>query len=99
MLASAAFNLFVDLTDLQEYEHLNREALEAGKHVWSEKPIANSLDAGRELLDGTESWPRIHRRVCAEAHAPQDLFENAQAPHPRAGAARRSFNEPVRRST
>jgi predicted dehydrogenase len=50
MLAGAAFDLIVDLTDMQEHEHLNREALEAGKHVWSEKPIANSLDAGRELL-------------------------------------------------
>jgi predicted dehydrogenase len=50
MLAGAAFDLLVNLTDMQEHEHLNREALQAGKHVWSEKPIANSLDAGRELL-------------------------------------------------
>src|SRR5262245_38821350 len=35
MLAGAAFDLLVDLTDMQEHEHLNREALEAGKHVWS----------------------------------------------------------------
>jgi predicted dehydrogenase len=51
MLAGAAFDLFVDLTDMQEHEHLNRQALETGKHVWSEKPIANSLAAGRELLE------------------------------------------------
>jgi len=51
MLAGAAFDLMVTLTDMQEHEHLNREALEAGKHVWSEKPIANTLDAGRELLE------------------------------------------------
>src|SRR5262249_23451311 len=50
MLSGAAFDLLVDLTDMQEHEHLNREALESGKHVWSEKPIPNSLDAGRELL-------------------------------------------------
>ena len=51
MLAGAAFDLLVTLTDMQEHEHLNRQALEAGKHVWSEKPIANTLAAGRELLE------------------------------------------------
>src|SRR5438105_4757923 len=51
MLAGAAFDLLVNLTDMQEHEHLNRQALEAGKHIWSEKPIANSLAAGQALLE------------------------------------------------
>jgi predicted dehydrogenase len=50
MLAGAPFEFLVDLTDMQEHERLNRQALEAGKHVWSEKPIANSLAEGQELL-------------------------------------------------
>jgi predicted dehydrogenase len=50
MLAGVPFDFLVDLTDMQEHEHLNRAGLEAGKHVWSEKPIANSLAAGQELL-------------------------------------------------
>src|SRR5438477_8452983 len=50
MLAGADFDLLVNLTDMQEHEHLNRQALGAGKHVWSEKPIANSLAAGQGLL-------------------------------------------------
>jgi predicted dehydrogenase len=50
MLAGEPFDFLIDLTDMQEHEHLNRQALEAGKHVWSEKPIANSLSAGQELL-------------------------------------------------
>lgn len=50
MLAGAVFDLFVNLTDMQEHERLNRQAIEAGKHVWSEKPIANTVDAGQELL-------------------------------------------------
>ncbi|MCA9184374.1 MAG: Gfo/Idh/MocA family oxidoreductase [Pirellulaceae bacterium] len=50
MLAGADFDLLVNLTDMQEHEHINREAIAAGKHVWSEKPIANSLAAGQELL-------------------------------------------------
>src|SRR5262249_21091583 len=45
LLAGAAFDLLVNLTDMQEHEHLNRQAVEAGKHVWSEKPLANSLAA------------------------------------------------------
>jgi predicted dehydrogenase len=50
MLAGAAFDLLVNLTDMQEHEHLNRAALAAGRHVWSEKPLANSLAAGEALL-------------------------------------------------
>ena len=50
MLAGEPFDFLIDLTDMQEHEHLNRQALEAGKHVWSEKPIANSLAAGQKLL-------------------------------------------------
>jgi predicted dehydrogenase len=51
MLAGAAFDLLVNLTDMQEHEHLNRQAIAAGKHIWSEKPIANSLQAGQALLE------------------------------------------------
>lgn len=50
MLAGAPFDMLVNLTDMQEHEHLNREAIAAGKHVWSEKPMANSLAAGQALL-------------------------------------------------
>jgi predicted dehydrogenase len=50
MLAGAPFDLLVNLTDMQEHERLNKQAIEAGKHVWSEKPMANSLAAGQEIL-------------------------------------------------
>jgi predicted dehydrogenase len=50
MLAGAEFDLLVNITDMQEHERLNQQALAAGKHVWSEKPMANSLAAGQELL-------------------------------------------------
>jgi predicted dehydrogenase len=50
LLADAAFDLLVNLTDMQEHERLNLQAVEAGKHVWSEKPMANSLKAGQDLL-------------------------------------------------
>ena len=50
MLAGEPFEFLINLTDMQEHEHLNRKGLDAGKHVWSEKPIANSLAAGQKLL-------------------------------------------------
>ena len=50
LLAGAPFEFLIDLTDMQAHEAVNRRALQAGKHVWSEKPIANSLKTGQELL-------------------------------------------------
>lgn len=51
LLAGAAFDLMVDLTNMQEHGRLNKQALLAGKHVWSEKPMANTYKEGRALLD------------------------------------------------
>ena len=51
MLAGPAFDLFVDLTDMQEHGRLNQQALRAGRHVWSEKPLANTYREGRALVD------------------------------------------------
>ena len=66
MLAGAPFDLLVNLTDMQEHERLNRQAIEAGRNIWSEKPIANSLAAGqvtveryrldRKIWIGLRSW-------------------------------------------
>jgi len=51
MLAGVPFDLLVNLTDMQEHGRLNKLALNAGKHVWSEKPMANTYLEGRALLD------------------------------------------------
>ena len=51
MLAGAPFDLLVTLTDMQEHGRLNKQALMAGRHVWSEKPMANTYREGKELLD------------------------------------------------
>jgi predicted dehydrogenase len=51
LLAGVPFDLMVNLTDMQEHGHLNKQALNAGKHVWSEKPMANTYLEGRALLD------------------------------------------------
>lgn len=51
MLHGVPFDLLVNTTDMQEHGRLNRIALDAGKHIWSEKPMANSYREGRDLLD------------------------------------------------
>jgi predicted dehydrogenase len=51
MLAGAPFDLLVNLTDMQERGALNKEALMAGKHVWTEKPMADTYREGKDLLD------------------------------------------------
>ena len=50
-LAGAPFDLLINLTDMQEHGRLNKQAINSGKHVWSEKPLANSYKEGRALLD------------------------------------------------
>ena len=49
MLAGVPFDLLVNLTDMQEHGRLNRIAINAGKYVWSEKPMANTYNEGKEL--------------------------------------------------
>src|SRR6476659_3292989 len=51
MLKGEPFDMMITLTDMQVHEGLNRKAIMAGKHVWSEKPMANTYAAGKELLD------------------------------------------------
>ncbi|MEI7585702.1 Gfo/Idh/MocA family oxidoreductase [Runella sp.] len=51
LLSGPSFDLLVNLTNMQEHGRLNRQAILAGKHVWSEKPMANTYREGRELLD------------------------------------------------
>src|SRR5574343_1146261 len=51
MLAGPAFDLMVNLTNMQEHGRLNKQALLNGKNVWSEKPMANTYAEGRILYD------------------------------------------------
>src|SRR5688500_4580558 len=51
LLAGPKFDMMITLTDMQEHGRLNKQALNAGKHVWSEKPMANTYKEGKALLD------------------------------------------------
>ncbi|MCU0389808.1 MAG: Gfo/Idh/MocA family oxidoreductase [Thermoflexibacter sp.] len=50
LLAGEPFDLLVNLTDMQEHGRLNKQALLAGKNVWSEKPLANTYKEGVDLV-------------------------------------------------
>ena len=51
MLAEVDFDLLVNLTPMPFHAPSNRKGLEAGKHVWCEKPIATDLRDAQELLE------------------------------------------------
>jgi predicted dehydrogenase len=51
MLKGVPFDMMITTTDMQEHGRLNKQALLAGKHVWSEKPMANTYAEGKALLD------------------------------------------------
>lgn len=51
LLKGVPFDMMINLTDMQEHGKLNRQALQAGRHVWSEKPMANTYAEGKALFD------------------------------------------------
>jgi predicted dehydrogenase len=55
MLAGVPFDMMVTTTDMQVHGELNKKALLAGKHVWSEKPMANTYAEGKALLELAKS--------------------------------------------
>ncbi len=54
MLGGVSFDLLVNLTDMQEHGKVNRQAILAGKHIWSEKPLANTYSEGKEIIELAE---------------------------------------------
>ncbi|QBD79472.1 Gfo/Idh/MocA family oxidoreductase [Ktedonosporobacter rubrisoli] len=50
MLAALDFELLVNLTPMPLHAPINRKALEAGRNVWCEKPLATDFAEAQELL-------------------------------------------------
>jgi predicted dehydrogenase len=74
MLAGPKFDIMVTLTDMQEHGRLNKQAVLAGRHVWSEKPMANTYKEGRELLDLAKSKGLRVWGAPAVVNSPQFAF-------------------------
>ena len=61
MLAGVPFDLLVNTTSMPSHFPVNKKALQAKRHVWSEKPMALEVKDGRELLalakrNGVHFW-------------------------------------------
>ena len=50
LLADTAVEIVVNLTSIQSHGDVVRRALEAGKHVYSEKPLTTDLESSRALF-------------------------------------------------
>lgn len=74
LLAGPRFDLMVNLTDMQEHGRLNKQALEAGRHVWSEKPMANTYKEGKALLGLARSKKLRIWGAPAVVNSPQFAF-------------------------
>ncbi len=76
MLAGKPFDMMITLTDMQKHGELNKKALLAGKHVWSEKPMANTYAEGKALLDLAKSKKLRIWGAPAVVNSPQFVFMN-----------------------
>jgi len=74
MLKGVPFDMMVTLTDMQKHGELNKKALLAGKHVWSEKPMANTYAEGKALLDLARSKGLKLWGAPAVVNSPQFAF-------------------------
>jgi predicted dehydrogenase len=74
MLKGVPFDMMVTLTDMQVHGGLNKKALLAGKHVWSEKPMANTYAEGKALLDLAKSKKLRLWGAPAVVNSPQFAF-------------------------
>ncbi len=74
MLAGVPFDMMVTTTDMQVHGELNKKALLAGRHVWSEKPMANTYAEGKALLDLAKSKKLRIWGAPAVVNSPQFAF-------------------------
>ena len=73
LLSDPQVEVVVNLTTIQAHDEISRRALEAGKHVYSEKPITTDMQATRELFALAE------RRGLILTGAPCNLYSDAIA--------------------
>jgi predicted dehydrogenase len=71
LLADPAVEVVVNLTSIRSHADTIRRALEAGKHVYSEKPLTTDLDRTRALFALAQG------RGLVLAGAPCNLFSDA----------------------
>lgn len=73
LLADPEIGIVVNLTSIESHYEVTKAALEAGKHVYSEKPLTSSLDEARVLFALAEE--RGLRLSCAPSNALGDTSQ------------------------
>ncbi|MBL8660650.1 MAG: Gfo/Idh/MocA family oxidoreductase [Rhodospirillales bacterium] len=66
LLADPEIDIVANFTPIRTHYEVSKAALEAGKHVYSEKPLVTRMDQARELIDLAES--RGLRVSCAPSN-------------------------------
>ena len=88
-LADPSIDLVLVLTSMQQHGEIARAALEAGKHVLVEKPMAMTLPEAAELVEPRGAESRLSRLRSARRPQP-DLSGDLAAPRIRAPSAQSS---------
>ena len=73
LLADPAIDIVANFTNIESHYEVTRAALQAGKHVYSEKPLVTDLDQARELFALAEA--RGLRLSCAPSNAMSDTSQ------------------------
>jgi predicted dehydrogenase len=66
LLDDSHVSIVVNLTNIREHAHITKLCLEAGKNVFSEKPLAMSVEEAEELVDLARS--KAVQLACAPAN-------------------------------
>ena len=89
-LSDPSVELVLNLTNPRSHYEVTKQCIEAGKHVYSEKPLAMDAAAARELVDLAEQTKRVSG-LRAMQHAERngaDGLESAQRRRNRPGSSR-----------
>jgi predicted dehydrogenase len=73
LLADPGIDIVANLTSIQSHYEVSRDALRAGKHVYSEKPLTACLDQARELIELADALGL--RLSCAPSNALSDTTQ------------------------
>ncbi|MBF5091535.1 Gfo/Idh/MocA family oxidoreductase [Novosphingobium sp. NBM11] len=69
LLTDPTVDIVVNLTNIASHDEVTRKALEAGKHVYTEKPITTDLDGTRALFALAEARGRVLAAAPCNLHS------------------------------
>jgi predicted dehydrogenase len=73
LISDPEIGIVVNLTSIESHEQVTRAALEAGKHVYCEKPLVTDMASARALVELAES--KGLRLSCAPSNAMSDTTQ------------------------